>query len=121
MVLVVFFVFVERIILVDVFHIGRRFVRCVVAFAALVAVGRVSLGIVYSFVSLQDGQLGTVVIRPTEVVVVVVGGVGLYRIEYGSIHPAPYRVEERLVSGERTLFVIVQSVKPNVLQCSRST
>ena len=120
-VLVVFFVFVERIVLVDVFHIGRRLVRRVVAFAALIAVGRVALGVVYAFVSLQDGQFGTVVIRAAEVVVVVVGGVGLYRIEYGRAHPAPYRVEERLVSGERTLLVIVQSVKPNVLQCPRST
>ena len=121
MVLVVFFVFVERIVLVDVFHIGRRLVRCVVAFAALVAVGRVALGVVYAFVSLQDGQLGTVVIRAAEVVVVVVGGVGLYRIEYGSTHPAPYRVKERLVSRERTFLVIVQSVKSNVLHCPRST
>ena len=107
MVLVIFLVFVKCIVLVDVFNIGRHFIRCVVAFASLVAVGRVSLRVVNAFVSLKDGAFGAIVVRPAEVMIVIVGGVGFYRIEHCCTHIAAHSVKKRLISGERTLLVII--------------
>ena len=64
-------VLVERVVLVDVLHVGCRLVRCVVALGARVVVGRVALRVVYVLVAAQDRCLHLVVVGTAEVVVVV--------------------------------------------------
>ena len=48
--------------------------------------------------------------------VVVVGRVGPYRIEYGLVHLALYLGEEVLITFKLLLFLIIQTVESNVLQ-----
>ena len=53
-VLVILFVFVERIILVDVFHVRHGLIRGIVALITVVVVGRVALWVVDALVAVQD-------------------------------------------------------------------
>ena len=51
MILIIFFIFVERVILIDILNIGRRLVGRIIAFTARTAVGRVALWIIDILVS----------------------------------------------------------------------
>lgn len=74
-VLEVFLVFVERVVLVDILHVRRTLNRGVVALCASVAVGRVALRVVDVLISAENAGLHVVVVRATEIVVVIVGRV----------------------------------------------
>ena len=77
-ILIVFLIFVERVVLVYVLHIGGGLVRGVVALGATVVVGRVALRVIDILVTQQDGGLHAVEVGATEIVVVVASGVCPY-------------------------------------------
>ena len=79
-ILIVFLVFVERVVLVDVLHVGCGLVGCIVGLCAALVVGRVALRIVDVLIAADDGGLHLVVVSTAEVVVVVGGGIGLYAV-----------------------------------------
>ena len=70
-VLVVALVLIEGIVLVDVLHVGSRLVRSVVRFRLLVAGRRVTLWVVDALVAVHDALLLGIIVRTTEVVVVI--------------------------------------------------
>ena len=116
MILVVALILVERVVLVDVLHIGRGLIRGVVALGAVFAVRRVSLWVVDALVTFQNGQLHPVVVGAAEVVVVVVGRVVVNRVVDGRAHLALHLVEELLVGAKGAFLLIAQSVEAHVLQ-----
>ena len=116
LVLIVFLVFVERVVLVDVLDVGRGFVRGVVALGARVVVGRVALRIVDVFVATNHVGTNLVVVRAAEIVVVVVGRVVHDAVEHGGRHLALNLPQEILIRIERALLFIVQAVQTHVLQ-----
>ena len=116
MILVVALILVERVVLVDVLHIGCGLIRGVVALGAVFAVGRVTLWVVDELVALEDGQLHLVVVGAAEVVVVVVGGVVVDGVVDGWRHLALHLAEVLLVGAEGALFLIAQAIESHILQ-----
>ena len=96
-ILIVFLIFVERVILIDIFHIGRRFVRRIIALAARIAIGRIALRVINVLIAVQNGDGRAVVVRAAEIMIVIIGGVGLDRIEHGRAHPCLNRCEKGLI------------------------
>ena len=72
MILIIFFIFVERVILIDILNIRRRLVGRIIAFTARTTVGRVTLWIIDILVSTQDVCLHLVIIRAPEIMIVIV-------------------------------------------------
>ena len=81
MILIVFLVFIEGIVLIDILHIGGGLVGRIVAFAAHVGVGRVTLWVIDTLVALQDRSLHGIIVTSAEIVVIVVGRVALDAVE----------------------------------------
>ena len=99
-VLVVLFIFVQRIVLVDVFDVGRALPGRFIAFGVGVAVRTVALGHVDALVTVKDAGLRTVEIRSAVIVVVVVSGVGLQAVIYLGVDTALHLGEELLIGGK---------------------
>ena len=99
-VLVVLLIFVQRIVLVDVFDVGRALPGRFIAFGVGVAVRTVALGHVDALVTVQDAGLRTVEIRSAVIVVVVVSGVGLQAVIYLGVDTALHLGEELLIGGK---------------------
>ncbi len=89
MILVILLIFVERIVLVDVLHVGSRLVGGVIILGLVVGIGRVSLRHVDALVPFEDGFLLLVVVRAAEIVVVIVGRVSPNGVKHGLIDLAP--------------------------------
>ncbi len=81
-ILVVFLVFVQGVVLIDVFNIRCRFPCCFVAFCPCVGVGTVALRHVDALVAIKDGHAELVEVCSAVVVIVVVGGVGVDAVIY---------------------------------------
>ena len=113
-------VLVERVVLVDVLHVRRRLVRCVVALGARVVVGRVALRVVYVLVAAQDRRLHHVVVGTTEIVVVVACGVSPDRVPHGRVHLALHLAQEVLIALPLLLLLVVESVEAHVLHRTRT-
>ena len=72
MILIVFLILIQRIILVDILHIRCRFIGSIVSFVVVIVVRRVALWVVDTLITLQDGCLLCIPIRPTEVMIVII-------------------------------------------------
>ena len=118
-ILIVFLVFVEGEVLVDVLHVGRRLVGSVVALGAAVAVGRVALWVVDKLVSVEYGRLHLVPVAATVVVIVVACRVIVDAVEHRLVHLALYLAEVSVLVVLAFLLV-VESVESHVLQCAAS-
>ena len=116
MVLEVFLVFVECVVLIDVLHVRRTLNRGVVALGASVAVGRVALRVVDILISAEDAGLHVVVVRATEIVVVVVSRVCPDGVPYCLVDLSLHSLEEVLIRVKGLLFTVVESVETYVLQ-----
>ena len=116
MVLEVFLIFVERIVLIDIFHVRRAFNRGIVALSAPIAVGRVALRVVDVFIPAEDAGLHVVIVRPAEIVVVVVGRVCPDRVPHGLVDLSLHSLEEVLIRVKGLLFAVVESVESHILQ-----
>ena len=99
-VLVVLFIFVQRIVLVDVLDVWRALPCRFIAFGVGVAVRAVALGHVDALVAVKDAGLRTVEIRSAVIVVVVVCGVGLQAVIHLRIDTALHLGEELLIGGK---------------------
>ena len=119
-VLIIFFVFVECIVLVDVFHVGCTLPCRLICFGVGVGVGTIALWHIYTLVSVEDGGLLAVEIRTSVIVVVVIGRVGLYAVIDLLIDHALYLLQVIGISGELPFLVIVQSIQSHILACSCS-
>ena len=113
LILIVALVFVQRIVLVDILHIGIGLVGRVIAFRLLVVVGGVALRHIDALVTFQNASAPLVVIAATEVVVVIVRGVAGPRLTDTIVDIDG--VEEIGISGKGTLFVVVQTIQTDVL------
>ena len=114
-VLEVLLILVERVVLVDVLHVGRGLGALVVVVGAGFRRGRVALGVVEPLVALEDGELLLVVVVATVVVVGVARGVGLDALVGLGTHAALDVGEVVHVGGERQLLLAAQSVETHVL------
>ena len=119
LILEVTLILVQRVVLVDVLHVGIGLVGGVVALRLLLAVGGVALRHVDALVSLQDVGAPLVQVGAAEVVVVVVGRVGIQHGTHTVIHAD--LVEEGGIGGLGALFGIVESVESQILQGARPT
>ena len=70
-ILIELFIFVERVVLIDVFHIGRGLVSCGIAFGRSFSCYRVTIGIVDKFVAIEDARAAFVPITSAKIVVAV--------------------------------------------------
>ena len=119
LVLVVSLILVEGVVLVDVFHVGPRLVRRVVAFVVAVVVGRVALGVVNALVSVEYRRLLCIEVRAPEVVVVVVGWVLRPCVADAVVGQSLHEVVEFRVRFKRALLVVGEPVEAHVLHGSR--
>lgn len=116
MVLVVLLILVERVVLVDIFHIGGRLVGRVVVLRLVVGIGGVALRHVDALVAFQDRLLFAVVVGSAEVVVVVISWVGPDGVEDGLVDLTPDLRQEVLVGLELALLIVGEAVEAHVLQ-----
>ena len=117
LVLEVALILVERVVLVDILHVGACLVRGVVRLRAVVGIGRVTLRVVDTLVAVEDARLCRVEVGASVVVVVVAGRVvAPGRQQRVVLHDGTYLVEPLLVGAIGALLVIVQSVKTHILQ-----
>ena len=97
MVLEVFLIFVECIVLIDILHVRRAFNRGIVALSAPIAVGRVALRVVDVFIPAEDAGLHVVIVRPAEIVIVVVSRIRPDGVPHSLVDLTLYRFEEVLI------------------------
>ena len=71
-ILVVFLVFVEGIVLIDILHIGSDFVGCGIAFGRSIGSYRVTIWVVDKLVAIEDAHAAFIKVR-TAVIVIAVG------------------------------------------------
>ena len=102
-VLIIFFVLVEREILVDIFYVRRRLVGRSVSFA--VGGRRVTVRIVDIFVTLEDRCALLVPVFPAEVVVLVAGWMLCNGIVDGRAHVGTNGTEVVGISSESAFFL----------------
>ena len=69
-------VFIHRLVLVHVFHVGSGLIGCGITLVALAGVRRVAFYTVDALVAFQNRGLTAVEVAAAEVMVVVAGGVG---------------------------------------------
>ena len=78
-ILIVFFVLVQRIILIDILDIGHRGSRHGIGFGAGIGCRRIAFGAAIVFVAFDDTDLGRIVIGATIMMEIVAGGVVQWR------------------------------------------
>ena len=88
MVLIIAFVFIQRVVLVDVLHIGRGLIGVIVARVSRFVVGRIALRIVDILIAAQNIGTHLVIILAAEVMIVVVSGVVLNGVPHIGTHNA---------------------------------
>ena len=88
MVLIIAFVFIQRVVLVDVLHIGRSLIGVIVACTHRFVVGRIALWIVNILIATQNIGTHLIIILAAEVMIVVVSGVVLNGLPHISTHNA---------------------------------
>ena len=115
MILIVLLILVERIVLVDIFHIRGGFIRCIITLGAAVAIRRVALRVVDILVSIQDGCLLLVPVGTAEIVIVVTCRVGKDAVEHRLVHLALNLVKIGTLV-EFLLLGIGESVEAHILQ-----
>ena len=116
MILEILLVLIERVVLIDVLHIGSRLVGRVIAFRTRVGIRRVALWVVDALIALQDGSLNPVQIGTTEVMVVVVGRVGPNTVEDRLIHLSLYLGQEVLIAFISLFLFVGQTIVAHILQ-----
>ena len=115
-VLVVALILVQRVVLVDVLHVGAALVAGVVALRLVVTAGRVALRVVDEAVAVDDAAPLVVVVAATEVVVVVAGGVLLPRLQQRVVlHYAANLREPVGIGSELPLLVVGETIQTHVL------
>ena len=116
-VLEVAFILVQRVVLVDVLHVGAHLVRGIVRLRTVIGIGRVALRVVDALVAVQDAGLGIVEVRAAIVVVVVTGRVVAPGLDERVIlHHRAYLVEPILIGTVGTFLVVIQTIETDVLQ-----
>ena len=115
MILVVFLVFVQCIILIDILNIWSCLVWGVITLVIVIIVWWVTLWVVDTLISFKDRSLFSIPIRTTEVVVVIIGRVSPYRIEDSLIGISTSSCKEVLIRSKLLFFLISQSIKADIL------
>ena len=113
LIFIVALILVERVVLVDILNVGEGLVAGVVTLGLLVVVGRVALRHVDALVTLEDAGTTVVQVAATEVVVVIVGRVGVPCLAHAVLYG--HAVEEVAIGGIGTLLVVRQTVESDVL------
>ena len=124
-VLVVFLVFVECVIKVDVFHIGCECGGSTVGFCLLLCSGRVSFGAVVMLVSVKNRHFVSVEVATSIIVEIIAGGV----VERREIVASPsgqyirgnalFKCFDILaVSGPCLLLLVAESIQTDILSCA---
>ena len=117
LVLEVALILVERIVLVDILHVGTRLVRRVVRLRAVVGVGGVALRVVDALIAVEDTGLGVVEVGAAVVVVVVTGRVAAPGLQQRVVlHYGTNLVEPLLIGSVGALLVIGKTVQTHILQ-----
>ena len=114
MILVVALILVERIVLIDILHIGIGLIAGIIALSLLVVVRRVALRHIDTLVSLQDAGLTVVKVAATEVVVVVVSRVSSPYTAYAILDI--YLLQEVGIGRIESLLFVVQAIETHILQ-----
>ena len=88
MVLIIAFVFIQRVVLVDILHIGRGLIGVIVARVSRFVVGRIALRIVNILIAAQNIGTHLVIIVPAEIMIVIISRVVLNGIPHIGMHNA---------------------------------
>ena len=115
MILVVFLIFVQRIVLIDILYIRRCFIRGVVTLVVVVIVWWVTLWVVDALISFKDRSLLCIPVRTTEIVVVIISRVCPYWVEDSLIGISTSSCKEVLIRSKLLFFFISQSIKADIL------
>ena len=119
-ILEVAFVLIQRVVLIDVLHVGRRLIAGVVALVVRVVVRRVALWHVDALVALKDGGTLLVEVTATIVMVVVVGRVGRPSLT-NAVVSHRHVTQEVGINSESPFLVIGQTVETHILQLTAAT
>ena len=120
MILEILLIFIEGVVLVDIFHIRCRFIGSIIALSTAVAIRRVTLRIVDEFIAVQDRRLHLIPVRTTVIVIIITGWVSKDAVENRLIDLALYLVE--VGAAIEFLFLrISESVETHILQGTAST
>ena len=117
----VFLILVQRVVLIDILHVGRGLIRSVVAFRTRITVRRVSLWHIDTLVAFQNGGFTLVEVTAAEVVVVIIGGIGSHGLIGRVAHRSLNILQESLIVTVAALFLIRQTVETHVLTGTRTT
>ena len=125
MVLPVLLALAQGIIGIYILYIGSVLPCCLVAFGRVLTIGRVALWHIDTLVSIQYRYLLTIIIRATEVMIIIVGRVFKQRYAHGvgqvGQGTGVQFVPECLICSEGLFLLIAQSVQAQVLLGSRTT
>ena len=119
-VLEVLLIFIQRIILVDIFHIWGRLIRCIIALRTAITIRRVALRVVDILITLQDRSTHLIPVTATEIVIVITCRVSKDAVEYSLVHLSLYLVEVSTLI-EFLFLGIGQTVETNILQGTTAT
>ena len=123
LVLIITLKLVEGIVAIDVFHIGAALVTGVVGFPLVVRIRRVALGVVDQFVTVENALLLVIVIRASEVVIVVACRVVAPRLDHAVVgHDActDHSIHPLLIGAVIAFLGIRQTVQTHILQLARA-
>ena len=115
MILVEVLILVHGVVRVDILCVGSALVGSRVALSRLARVGRVALGRVDEFVSVEDRSLSGIVVAAAEIVVVIAGRVVVQRVEDSRSHLALHLVEIVGIDAVCPLVGVSQTIETDVL------
>ena len=121
-ILIVTLILVERVVLIDILHVGAGLVGGVVGLCLVIAGRRVALRVVNALVAVHDALLLGIEVRASVIVVVIAGGVIAPCFEDAVVggNDAAYLVEPVGIGLKGLLFLVGQSVESHVLQLART-
>ena len=109
---------------IDILHIRITLETGVITLCLLLAVGRVALWVVEELITVEDAPFLLVVVRASEVVVVIAGRVvapGLDDTVVGDHTTVHHGVEPLLIGTVLALLLIVQTIEAHILIFARAT
>ena len=113
LILEIAFVFVEGIVLIDILHVRIGLVRRIVAFRLLVRVWRVALWHIDALITVQNTGLLGIKVATTEIMVVIVGRVGIPGCTHTIVHIDI--IEESGIGWLLAFFLVSQTIQTHIL------
>ena len=119
MVLPVLLAFAQSVVGIYILYIGSVLPCCLIAFGRVLTIGRIALWHIDTLVSVQYRYLLTIIIRATEIMIIIVGRVFQQRHAHGVGQVGKGSrvqfVPEGLICSEGLFLLVVQTIQAQVL------